>query len=291
MAIFKPEMKQSVFLVILFCISIPGNAIVILDTLYINSGSITVVDYTLQTCVFNDSANFSKQNRIVELNAGDELLLHVINNDVVEHTFTVPGLIESGNVIPAGGSDDFFLSFPANGLYRFYSDRPAGRLLGASSMILVGYEQYARYYWNMFEQQDTLTDKLDAGTETTIPLNYTPDIFTINMKVSPDLDSDTLSYIYQTVGDSIVIAVVNSGNMHHNLHFHGYHLKVLQAEKSNHMVGWTKDSFPVVVGEVMLLLLVPDQPGMYMMHNHNMITVTTNGVYPGGMMSMIEIMP
>jgi FtsP/CotA-like multicopper oxidase with cupredoxin domain len=279
------------FSIILFFISVSANATVILDTLYINSGSLTVVDYTLQTCVFNDSATFNKQNRVFQLNSGDELLLHIINNDAVEHTFTIDGLIESGNVIPAGGSDDFFLNFPADGIYRFYSDRPGGKLLGASSMILVGYENYARYYWNMFEQQDTLTDKIDAGIETTIPLNYMPDIFTVNMKVSSELDSDTLSYIQQMVGDTIVIAVLNSGNMHHNLHFHGYHLTVLSAEKNTHMINWSKDSFPVVKDEVMLLLLVPDQPGMYMMHNHNMITITTNGVYPGGMMSMIEIMP
>lgn len=283
-------MYRIAFIVILLLAS-SARAAVILDTLYINSGSLTIVDYTLQTCVFNDSANFNKQNRIFELNSGDELLLHVINNDVVEHTFTIDGLIESGNVIPAGSSDDFFLSFPADGVYRFYSDRPGGKLLGASSMILVGYENYARYYWNMFEQQDTLTDQIDAGTETTIPLDYLPDIFTVNMKVSSELTTDTLSYIQQMVGDTIVIAIVNSGNMHHNLHFHGYHLTVLSAEKNTHMVNWSKDSFPVVEGEVMLLLLVPDQPGMYMMHNHNMITITTNGVYPGGMMSMIEIMP
>lgn len=158
--IFKVEMKLVFFSIALFLVSLTGRTTIILDTLYINSGSLTVVDYTLQTCVFNDSANFFKQNKIFELNSGDELLLHVINNDVVEHTFTIDGIIESGNVIAAGGSDDFFLSFPANGVYRFYSDRPGGKLLGASSMILVGYENYARYYWNLFEQQDTLTDKM-----------------------------------------------------------------------------------------------------------------------------------
>ena len=272
-------------------ISLQSRATVILDTLYINSGTLTVVDYTLQTCVFNDSAFFKKQNKVFHLNSGDQLLLHIINNDSQEHTFTIDGLITSGNTIPAGGASDFFVNPTSNGVYRFYSDKPYGRLLGASSMILVGYETYDRYYWNLFEQQDTLTDEIDLGMTNSIPLNYTPDIFSINMRVAPDLMMDTLSFINENVGDSIVIAVVNSGNMDHNFHFHGYHVTILQANTKTYMTNWVKDSFPVVAGEVMLLLLVPDQDGMYMMHNHNLITITTNGVYPGGMMSMINIMP
>lgn len=277
------------FIFLVFLLS--AKAAVIIDTLYINSGSVTVVDYTLQTCVFNDSVNFNKQNKVFELNSGDELLLHVINNDNVEHTFTIDGIIESGNVIAAGSADDFFLSFPSNGVYRFYSDRSGGKLLGASSIILVGFDNYARYYWNMFEQEQDVTEQIDAGTLTEIPLNYMPDIFTVNMKVSSELTMDSLSYVQQMVGDTIVIAVVNSGNMNHNLHFHGFHVTLLSAEKNAHMTGWSKDSVPLLVGEVMLLQLVADQSGMYMMHNHNLITVTTNGIYPGGMMSMIEIMP
>jgi hypothetical protein len=283
-------MKTNVTLIAIFAVGC-CKASVILDTLYINRGSVTVLDDTILTCVFNDSANFHIQNKVFELKSGDQLLLHVINNDVLEHTFTIDGMIETGNVIQGGGSDDFFVNPTSDGVIRFYSDKPYGKLLGASGIILAGYENYARYHWNLFEQQDTLTDKIDAGTETTIPLNYTPDIFTINMRVHPELSSDTLTHIYQMVGDSIVISVVNSGNMDHNFHFHGYHVTILQSEKNSHMTGWIKDSFPVVSGEVMLLLLVPDIDGMYMMHNHNLITTTTNGGYPGGMMTMIEIMP
>jgi len=278
-------------LIIIFFASLQASATVILDTLYINSGSVTVVDSTLQTCVFNESSAFFIQNKIFEINTGDDLLLHVINNDAIEHTFTIDGQIESGNTIPAGGNADFFVNLPSSGLVRFYSNSPGGKLLGASSMILVGYENYFRYYWNAFEQQCIVTEQIDAGLISAVPANYVPDIFTINMKVSADLMMDTLSYIHQNVGDTIVIAIVNSGNMDHNLHFHGYHLTILSAYKNAHMIGWSKDSFPLLVGEVMLLQLVPHQSGMYMMHNHNLITVTTNGIYPGGMMSMIEIDP
>ena len=41
---------------------------------------------------------------------------------------------------------------------------------------------------------------------------------------------------------------------------------------------WEKDTFPVFPGEAMTLLLVPDQPGMYPVHNHNLVTVATGGL-------------
>lgn len=283
-------MLRHLFLLSLF-VSFCGRATVILDTLYINSGTVTVMTKTFQAAAFNETPVFFKQNKIFEVSSGNDLLLHVINNDLVEHTFTVDGMIETGNVIPAGGSGDFFMGFPTNGLYRFYSDRPGGELLGASSMALVGYTNYSCYYYNFFDLNDTLTDDIDAGSVTSIPSDYMPDVFVMNMNVLDDLMLDSLSFIQQTVGDTIILAIINSGNMDHNLHFHGYHLEVLQADQYGHMVGWSKDSFPVVKGEVLVLRLVPDQPGLYMVHNHNMITITNDGIYPGGMMTQIMITP
>jgi hypothetical protein len=276
----------------IFCVCvITSQAAVILDTLYINRGTITVVEKTLQLCVFNETPVFFAQNKTFELNSGDQLLLHVINNDILEHTFTIDGLIETGNLIPGGGDADFFVNVPDESAVRFYSDKPYGHLLGASGLILCGYENYARYYWNFFDQQDTLTDKIDAGTETTIPLDYAPDVFSVNMKVGTELEMDTLTFIMEDVGDTIILVIANSGNMNHNLHFHGFHVTILDIEISAYMTDWIKDSFPVVVNEVMIVRMVPHQDGMYMVHNHNLITTTTNGVYPGGMMSMMMIMP
>ena len=40
----------------------------------------------------------------------------------------------------------------------------------------------------------------------------------------------------------------------------------------------------------MTLLLVPDQPGIFPVHNHNLATVNTGG-YPGGMITRLNIMP
>jgi hypothetical protein len=57
------------------------------------------------------------------------------------------------------------------------------------------------------------------------------------------------------------------------------------------MINWTKDSFPMAPGATITFLVVPDKPGMYPMHDHNLIVSTNAGLYPGGMMGMFDIMP
>jgi FtsP/CotA-like multicopper oxidase with cupredoxin domain len=79
--------------------------------------------------------------------------------------------------------------------------------------------------------------------------------------------------------------------MAHSMHFHGYHVKILSSEKTPQMNGWIKDSFPVKTDDKVTILLVPDKDGMYPVHDHNLIATTNIGLYPGGMIVMLNIMP
>lgn len=264
------------------------------DTLHINKAPQQIggpFGYTLQACVFNATSTFDVQNEIIELNEGDDLQLHVINHDTLEHTFTIDAMVESNNILAAGATQDFTLNFVNIGPYRFYSDVFYGRHLGASSIIMYGYENHARYYWNMFEQNADLSQEIALLNVNSIPFDYQPDIFSINMKVHPDLENDPYAKIVQNVGDTIYITVVNSGVMLHTLHFHGYHIEIISASINTIYNGWIKDSFSILQDETMLIRLVPDQPGLYPVHEHNLINITTNGNYPGGMLNLLEIQP
>jgi len=282
--------KLSITILFLLVAKITFSATVY-DTLYINKSPYTIGSFTFDACVFNDSVNFKLENAVIELNEGDNLQLHVVNNDTLEHTFTIDGVINNNNTISAGGTKDFTINFNNVGAYRFYSDVFYGKHLGASSIIMYGYENYPKYYWNMFEQSDTLSHEIASLQTTAIPFTYQPDIFTINLKVYPDLNNDVHAKINQQVGDTIYIAVLNSGKMFHTLHFHGYHVDIISASINSKYNGWSKDSFGILENEMVLVRLVPDQPGMYPVHEHNLINVTTNGVYPGGMLNLINIQP
>jgi len=281
--------------ILLFCLFVLFTKITfsatVFDTLYINKAPYTIGSFTFQACVFNDSSNFKIENEIIELNEGDNLQLHVINNDTLEHTFTIDGLVNNNNVIMPNGTKDFTINFSNKGAYRFYSDKFYGKHLGASSIIMYGYQNYPKYFWNMFEQSDTLSQDIANLQANSIPFSYQPDIFTINLKVHPYLENDLHAKINQQVGDTIYITVLNSGKMFHTLHFHGYHIEIIDASINTKYNGWIKDSFGILENEIILVRLVPDQPGTYPVHEHNLINVTTNGVYPGGMLNLINIQP
>jgi len=43
--------------------------------------------------------------------------------------------------------------------------------------------------------------------------------------------------------------------------------------------------------ETLVLRLVPDKEGQYPVHDHNLVAVSGNGLYPNGMFTLIEIQP
>ena len=128
-----------------------------------------------------------------------------------------------------------------------------------------------------------------SGIETDITGNYTPNIFLINGYFFPNTNNDSTAKVRQNVGDTVLISIINSGNIDHILHFHGYHVEIIDIKKNVRQKNWIKDTFPVKTGEALTVMLVPDKIGMYPVHDHNLIAVTNGGLYPGGMITMLHI--
>ena len=172
----------------------------------------------------------------------------------------------------------------------FYSDVSYGKLLGASGQFLVGYEGYDQFFWNLFEQNTTLSHGLADSSITSLPASLFAQVYTINNQSHPNTVSDTNALVLGNVGDTLIISIVNSGKMSHALHFHGYHVEILHQSKNSFMEGLEKDTFPVEVGATCVVRLIPNQPGMFPVHDHNLFAVNT-GSYPGGMITMLNISP
>ena len=131
-----------------------------------------------------------------------------------------------------------------------------------------------------------------ANQTITPPLNpYRPNVFTINGYDYPLNQNDSLGMVEAQVGDTIFICVVNAGNMPHAMHFHGFHYQILFSLKQPERQSWIKDSGPIFREDAMILRVVPDKPGAYPVHDHNLTANTSNGGYPGGMMTMLMIDP
>ena len=279
-------MKKLPF-VILFCWF--SNLYALEFTLCINKDTTTISALPVSGCSFNSTPDFNFRNESISLDLNDTLKLHVINNDTLPHTFTIDGILTQDNEIPPLSSDSFSVSFSTSGSYRYYSDKPYGKMIGASGIISVGYSNFIQYFWNLYDLENELSNNLAAEIQSEIPFDYNPELFFINGLSFPSTVDDSATMIHANVGDEIIVSIVNSGNMDHVLHFHGFHVEVLEAKISSKYTGWIKDTFPVKCQEAMTVKLVPHQVGIYPVHDHNLIAVTEIGFYPGGMLTLLNI--
>ncbi|GAB4133287.1 MAG: hypothetical protein Fur0041_05400 [Bacteroidia bacterium] len=261
------------------------------DTVYINRAFAPLFTSAFYFCSFNSDTSFSRKNVTYKLSLNDTLNITVYNNDTLPHSFTIDNYITSSNTVLPGTYWTRQLHFSQQGTYRFYSALSNGAQLGVSGVILAGYTGYLRYSWNLFDQDSVFSEAFHQQTLNAINNNFRPGVFLINGAAYPQSSFDAETEINAMVGDSIIITIVNSGHMNHSIHFHGYHVKIVDAPQAPQTVGWVKDSFPVKPGSHVTVLLVPDKEGMYPVHDHNLIATTNIGNYPGGMMAMLNIMP
>lgn len=260
-------------------------------TLHLNKDTTTSFFLLVHGASYNSSSTFALKNEIIHLDVSEPLELTVINNDTMDHTFTIDGFVTTGNTIAPSGTSVFNVSFAQPGTYRYYSTESYGRLAGASGMILVGYSNHPRFAWNLFDIEASLSSGLASDSIQIIPPSYQPELFYINGAYFPDTQADTNAVVNVSLGDTAVIGILNSGGIDHVLHFHGFHVEILQASISTNMIGWIKDTFPVKRGETMTVRMVADQTGTYPVHDHNLIAVTNAGLYPGGMITRINVAP
>ncbi len=262
---------------------------VIDDTLYIHRDTVTMAELLVNRCVLNPTSTFEKRNAYIDISIGDDLQLTIINTDSIAHDLGVSNIVSLGTV-NASDTVTFSHTFNGFGTFGIAITSTLGYQLGAQATVRVGIPNQS-FMWNLWEMNDTLSLDLGNGITSSIPTDYYPNVNTINGEAHPETVADTLGRVIGNVGDSIYISVVNSGNIVHTIHFHGYHVKIVQATQNTSVINWTKDSPVVQPRETMTLLLVPDKPGMYPVHDHNLISVLTQNSYGGGMITNITIQP
>ncbi|MFT5956479.1 MAG: hypothetical protein ACI80P_001258 [Flavobacteriales bacterium] len=280
-------MKQVFFLLTLILVS--TSVFALEQTLFINKAEITVGTADVSFCSFNETEELTAQSKVINLPFGEQLELIIYNTDSLPHTFTIDGVIDTDNVIGGGLSGVFTLDFPSEGTYRYYSDVSYGKSIGANGIILVGFDQAPNYYWNLFDLNKDLTDELANTSVSAIVSPYQPELFLINGAHFPNTLDDPSAMIEMSLNDEVIISVINGGNMDHVLHFHGFHVQILEASVQSIRTNWIKDSVVMKKGEALTLKLIGNQIGVYPVHDHNLIAVTNTGFYPGGMLTQIIV--
>lgn len=278
-------------LLVLCCFFTVASGAKITKKLYINKGNFQTVDTSFfPYYAFNSSNIFKPASEVIKLNIGDTLQLTVTNNDVKKHSFKVKGI---NNVFPdinAADSITHTLVFDKAGVYIYLDDAnaPDNSYLGLAGMICVAdFRSDKRFYWSLRSHQKSFNNTL-ANDSSVNWKQYKPDYFTINSLSFPDLQKDSSAVIEGKVGDTMHIFVSNLGPSIHSIHFHGFHARVI-ASTNPVQVGWLKDTYLLEDMQSFILELVPDKPGLYPVHDHNLVTLSGGGRYPNGMMLMMNI--
>ena len=267
-------------------------AAVIDETIYIVSDSLGFSDGSkVPYKTFNSTPSYTETNFRIVIDQNDQLDLWVVNFDTITHEFRIKGITTTYS-IPAG--DSIFTSnvFTNLGLFIFHDPLgfPDNTYLGLGGMIAVKNHNHTSFYWNIKEHRDDWNFNLTSGGS--VDWNtYDPNYFTINGRGAPNINLDPDARVTGNVGDTIMIYVANTGQSIHPLHFHGYHIDVVYSSKFPSHVGRSKDSEGVYPMEASIFRLVPDKPGEYPVHDHNLVATTGGGLYPFGMFLTMLIGP
>jgi FtsP/CotA-like multicopper oxidase with cupredoxin domain len=119
--------------------------------------------------------------------------------------------------------------------------------------------------------------------------NYHPNYFFINGKAWPDTMMDPNDNVNATVGQAVLIRLINTGYVWHSLHSHGFHMLVVGSDGRKLDTPYYKDTLSVGPAERYEVIIKLDQVGRYMFHDHAEQMTTNNGSYPGGMITMISV--
>ena len=259
----------------------------------LNKGQLLAVDSVrVAYYAFNADTVFNQTNERLKMAIGDSLVLSVMNNTADVQQFILSDF-SINRSIAAGATEQISINAQKAGIH-IYSAGKAGKqidLWGASGMLIITNQNDAgksTFYWNLKDFESQKVGQLDSG-KTVDWSTYYPDYFTVNGLGKDQLVGDVASNVKGAVGESILIMLTNTGNVNHSIHFHGYHCIAQEVTSKRVQKGSSKDTFPLEAGDGLLLLLVPDKPGMYPVHDHNLIAVSGGGKYPNGIFMMLDI--
>jgi FtsP/CotA-like multicopper oxidase with cupredoxin domain len=292
--------RNRIFLIVLlgsmvFLLRPAFSATVLLD-LYVRAGQLHTVDgrslpalcYTLAP-----AGNASLPAPIITVNRGDELQVTLHNQDDDPHGFEVVGINGKNSSVAPGSAQTFTFSFWRSGtwLYRDPVNYPVHQGVGLAGAIEVvdGSADYDREFLWLLGDHSEEWMTAHAGGQLVDTSRYHPDYFTVNGLSGTETNSDPRAHIVGNVGDELLIRVVNAGLRLHSLHFHGYHVDVIA--RNGFFLRWPleKDTIAVPVGGTAEFVLRPHQAGVFPIHDHVVLSVAANGVYPLGMIVFTDI--
>lgn len=141
-----------------------------------------------------------------------------------------------------------------------------------------------------FKSYEAFTDAVENGSYIPPYLNsrntmkeFKPNFFAINGKSYP-----ATKKLFIKEGEWIRVRFINTNGLGHHMHLHGHDFWWV-AQDGNELDRPRKlNTIHVEAGGTYDIMIFGDNPGNWTMHDHNTQHVRNNGVYPGGMLTMLS---
>jgi FtsP/CotA-like multicopper oxidase with cupredoxin domain len=117
-----------------------------------------------------------------------------------------------------------------------------------------------------------------TGRRTMPNFNY----FMINGKAYPMTEGLAIRS-----GENIRVRLIGAGAMPHFLHLHGHDFWHVCQDGSPLQAPVRLNTVPIFPGSTTDLIIQGTNPGMWHFHDHSDLACTNNGIFPGGMMTML----
>ncbi|MGK0290530.1 MAG: FtsP/CotA-like multicopper oxidase with cupredoxin domain [bacterium] len=110
-----------------------------------------------------------------------------------------------------------------------------------------------------------------------------PNFFGINGKSYP-----ATKRIGIRQGEWIRVRLISASNMSHHMHLHGHDFWWVAQDGNDLTTPRKLNTIHVEPGGTYDIMIYGDNPGFWTFHDHNTRTVRNNGIYPGGMLTVLQ---
>ena len=202
----------------------------------------------------------------------------------------------TGPVIMPGETRRFDFVMPPVGTWMM-TDALLGQVAGsagfAAAIVSEGFQFFQigridREYFLLYQDTDSRwNEAIDVGGVPDESI-YEPNYHTLNGLSYPHTMMDPDTRLTCQLGENVLVRIGNLGHVRHSLHFHGYHARFFKRNNRPEAVLPEKDTFEIPAYSTAEIFLPINQAGEYPLHPHSLTSVTDNGTYPGGQITMID---
>ena len=150
---------------------------------------------------------------------------------------------------------------------------------------------YDRAYTLLLSEVDPVWADTVRADRTPDRTRFDPRYFFINGRSYPETLDHPDTHLVGHLGDRVLVRLINAGYQWRAMHLHGFHFEIVATDGRPLAQPYLKDTLSIGPGERYDLLVTLDQLGAYPFHSHAVIDNLNDGAYPGGIHTMVTVVP